>query len=219
MNIGMRIGAWSCGSTPTARDYVQDGLVAMWDGIENAGWGVHSDYGMVDLLGSSISLPKECGEKGIAGAVKSSGPLIYELAPILRVEVCFSMSSHANACYVKIGNDGNIIHFGLIEWGSIASGVNWNSNAGFRPSLLVGGKTVHLTSGECYINGVKPSFIKYSGGTYTQHGDRIDIGYGGGFDFKNTGFVLHGIRLYNRVLSVDEIAANYAVDKARFNLS
>ena len=28
-------------STPTARDYVQDGLVAMWDGIENAGWGVH----------------------------------------------------------------------------------------------------------------------------------------------------------------------------------
>lgn len=26
---------------PTAADYVQDGLIAMWDGIENAGWGVH----------------------------------------------------------------------------------------------------------------------------------------------------------------------------------
>lgn len=26
---------------PTAKDYVQDGLVALWDGIENAGWGVH----------------------------------------------------------------------------------------------------------------------------------------------------------------------------------
>ena len=25
----------------TARDYVQSGLVAMWDGIENAGWGTH----------------------------------------------------------------------------------------------------------------------------------------------------------------------------------
>lgn len=27
----------------SARNYVQDGLVAMWDGIENAGYGVHSD--------------------------------------------------------------------------------------------------------------------------------------------------------------------------------
>ena len=29
------------GGAPTARDYVQNGLIAMWDGIENAGWGVH----------------------------------------------------------------------------------------------------------------------------------------------------------------------------------
>lgn len=28
---------------PTARDYVQNGLVAMWDGIENAGYGVHDN--------------------------------------------------------------------------------------------------------------------------------------------------------------------------------
>ena len=27
----------------TARDYVQNGLIAMWDGIENAGWGIHVD--------------------------------------------------------------------------------------------------------------------------------------------------------------------------------
>ena len=27
----------------TAADYIQDGLVAMWDGIENVGWGEHSD--------------------------------------------------------------------------------------------------------------------------------------------------------------------------------
>lgn len=32
-------GAGSRG--PTAKDYIQDGLVAMWDGIENAGWGTH----------------------------------------------------------------------------------------------------------------------------------------------------------------------------------
>ena len=36
----------------TARSYVQDGLVAMWDGIENAGWGVHDNNATnwVDLV-------------------------------------------------------------------------------------------------------------------------------------------------------------------------
>ena len=28
---------------PTAADYVQDGIVAFWDGIENVGWGTHDD--------------------------------------------------------------------------------------------------------------------------------------------------------------------------------
>ena len=43
MMLGARTAAWAKagGSMPTAKDYVQDGLVAMWDGIENAGWGVH----------------------------------------------------------------------------------------------------------------------------------------------------------------------------------
>ena len=39
----------------TARSYVQDGLVAMWDGIENAGWGVHDNNAAVwkDLIGEN----------------------------------------------------------------------------------------------------------------------------------------------------------------------
>ena len=37
----------------TARSYVQDGLIAMWNGIENAGWGVHDPNATkwVDLCG------------------------------------------------------------------------------------------------------------------------------------------------------------------------
>ena len=39
----------------TAADYIQDGLVAMWDGIENAGWGVHDENATVwkNLLGDT----------------------------------------------------------------------------------------------------------------------------------------------------------------------
>ena len=46
-------------STPTARDYVQDGLIAMWDGIENAGWGVHDAAATVwkDLSGGGNDVP------------------------------------------------------------------------------------------------------------------------------------------------------------------
>jgi hypothetical protein len=47
----------------TAKDYIQDGLVAMWDGIENAGWGVHDPNATVwkDLVhGISMPLVAQC---------------------------------------------------------------------------------------------------------------------------------------------------------------
>ena len=36
----MIMGAWGLGGkkAPTAKDYLQDGLIAMWDGIENVDW-------------------------------------------------------------------------------------------------------------------------------------------------------------------------------------
>lgn len=39
----------------TAADYIQDGLIVMWDGIENAGWGVHDNNATVwkNLLGDT----------------------------------------------------------------------------------------------------------------------------------------------------------------------
>lgn len=48
--------AWNSRSNSeyTAKSYIQDGLIAMWDGIENAGWGVHDPNATVwkDLVGS-----------------------------------------------------------------------------------------------------------------------------------------------------------------------
>ena len=52
--LGLRFAAWGARDTGgvTARDYIQDGLVAMWDGIENAGWGKHDENATnwVDLV-------------------------------------------------------------------------------------------------------------------------------------------------------------------------
>ena len=41
----------------TAADYVQDGLIALWDGIENVGWGEHDDNATswIDLTGKGAN--------------------------------------------------------------------------------------------------------------------------------------------------------------------
>lgn len=46
------------GQQYTTKDYIQDGLVAMWDGIENVGLGRHdgSVASMVDLAGENPTL-------------------------------------------------------------------------------------------------------------------------------------------------------------------
>ena len=45
---------------PTAEDYVQDGLIVMWDGIENAGLGIHDDeaaYWIPAVGDASLKIP------------------------------------------------------------------------------------------------------------------------------------------------------------------
>ncbi len=65
----------------TAAHYVQDGLVACWDGIENAGAGVHADSlsQWVDLVGGRSFTPSNptVGARAIrfSGASDSYGVL------------------------------------------------------------------------------------------------------------------------------------------------
>lgn len=60
-NIGAVIAARRASRTPTARDYVQSGLIAMWDGSNNAGWGMHSANSPVwrNLIDSGADLVLE----------------------------------------------------------------------------------------------------------------------------------------------------------------
>lgn len=66
MMLGTRTAAWakSGGGMPTARDYVQDGLVLLIDGIENSGFGVHLD---------NITSWKNLSTSGIMTDVSLSG--------------------------------------------------------------------------------------------------------------------------------------------------
>ena len=71
------------------------------------------------------------------------------------------------------------------------------------------------TADSAYVNGVENtnrSAVNYadpvSGG----------LAIGGGYNSKQFFGEIFNIRIYSRVLTADEIAANYAIDKARFNL-
>lgn len=50
----------------TAKDYIQDGLIAMFDGIENASWGVHDDSisKWTNLADETYSIGYQFGEVG-----------------------------------------------------------------------------------------------------------------------------------------------------------
>lgn len=69
--MAARTGAWAKigGGVPTARDYIQDGIVLLIDGIENDGFGVHSD---------SVSVWKNLATSGIMSDVSLSGDYSIE---------------------------------------------------------------------------------------------------------------------------------------------
>ena len=70
MMIGTRTGAWAKrGGVPTAKEYNQNGLVLLIDGIENDGFGVHSD---------SVSIWKNLSTSGIMSDVSLSGDYSIE---------------------------------------------------------------------------------------------------------------------------------------------
>lgn len=205
---------------PTARDYVQDGLIAMWDGIENAGWGVHddqltdrwccltgSDY---DALGNtlfdnsslildgthqlttSILQNQQLVEIVIDPIDISSAQFVYDNTPIAVVHPC----AFIQGGFVNFGHSKESINAAIVaEMGKHAYSFDWTENVGYKDGVSV----------ESY------SPVDYWGltaGTFIGGANRLY--YNG---------KIHSIRVYERSLTVAEIASNYAVDKARFGLT
>lgn len=223
--------------------YVTDGLVLQFDGIWNAGGGVHDPS---PIVWSDISGNSRDGE--IVGSVEW-------------MEDCLIIKSNAE--------NRNLIRFNGSDIGSaqthevVVMGVSYNSYSritadgqsypaliGFESgSYIYGyGKDGFVGNGQTlydwqianqiafthnsisdggllsfYVNGeLKASEIRIgsesSGSNPAYLANRSDFGRGVGTGPYNGGVKFYAYRVYNRALTADEIAANYAVDKARFNL-
>lgn len=233
------LGRSAKAAAPTAKSYVQDGLVAMWDGIENAGWGQHDATATTwkDLIGSqnftlaqSAAFEDDCvlgtaSGNTITATINSwdwlSGT-IWAGKTLTMEFVQRSLFARNNDNFPLTGGYGGIFFYN----DSNNYGVNvlrgnryvWGNTGWIRPALGTGKASFSVASSD----GAPVRYYRDGGSQQT-------------FGNPNYGFVvrpqlitrypymsfsgrLYAMRLYSRALTADEIAANYAIDKARFNL-
>lgn len=231
---GIALGKVGAGATmlkqgKTARDYVQDGLIAMWDGIENAGWGVHDANATTwkDLIGSynaakNGSLTFE--EKFIS---LNGGYFLVSNFPKstfsggYTIEICVSANEQLINAGLYSTNDN-----GIRSWFSTYS--SYYNNTVYVRSANVSMvnqtdvsdiKTIAAkadgNAAYSYKNGIVEKTASVTQETYTGTTPLYLFRLNGFNNFNGRG---HAIRLYSRALTAAEIAANYAIDKERFNL-
>ena len=226
--------------------YVTDGLIAMWDGEWNAGGGKHDPNATrwVDLItGQSISpsVPERfsfVGNEGRFSQTDDTRCYIEETIPNLS-------SSLTQSGGITIESVSNIISWvGLsgypVQSRVMCGGCYHAIQTGYSPCTFSGQGSWCVTNQPSYmptgvialqstsvyppvntantkiawVNGEK-DFLNYLyyNSTFSST-DYIRFGTA----YKNEIVGLLCARFYSRALTADEIAANYAVDKARFNL-
>ena len=224
----------------SASSYVQDGLVAQWDGIENAGKGLPHD--------SNASCPQELVSgisQTLTGTMPAgsdyftlgSGYLTYKqpdmIAALNAGDATIEMRASRNGSSALVDN-GGVIALGkstrafwvyqynsyfLVACSYYARGsgdyqnINFNDLGANTVSFLLGANTADSS---WLVNGVgKGSVNRYS--TVTDVNDDCYIGsIGSSWVGTKASARLHSVRFYTRKLAANELAYNLNIDKVRF---
>lgn len=217
---------------PTAADYIQDGLVCLFDGIENVGWGQHDSESLewVDLAGGlvipTLGFDDKSATMGIVAVTDEELLSVLE-SPNVTVEflTVFGVAPYSS----RIGNlvlDPVAMYWGFANyrWGTLE-----NRNTGFRYlygtarflpfpytaddiwtvrwTMTRNGKTCRVY----YDNGTDWARVSY---TITEPSESATA-----LRFRRSGNPqVYALRIYGRTLTEDEVGYNYIVDKIRFGL-
>lgn len=234
--------------TYTCEDYIQDGLLCMWDGVENAGLGVHDDNALtwVDLTGNGFDLTvdPECGEWGRNCIV----PYANCWCPAYRLNAereFNALKRHPVTIEVVVmpqGGGGFVIIVGLSYSGGQYQKVCYNTNYNAvdywvgknyknadASSIRYSTKPVTLSCSDIavFANGVDLGtlYSKAGTGSWGTSGGAISIaGYqprsGDAVTARAYAFTapIYTIRVYDRELDAEERVYNHMIDKARFGL-
>lgn len=242
MLINLRNALMGGKRKPTAKDYVQDGAVFLYDGIENAGFGVHSSTidRWVDLIGGagdatiyngvnwgddSLRCLTHCFARSDSLAFSNTvltGTYTVEL--LVRPEA----TGVSNGGLLSAGNNGGRIFWAwernqnyteLIDAIQTAQD-GWNRPATGRTTAHLLQFSVSPTGADFYIDGqIAQSKATTSTTSYTAAG--FDIGRLR-LTTGTTGYIgndsICRCMLHSVNLTADELTHNYAIDKARFHL-
>lgn len=210
--------------------YVTDGLIAMWDGEWNAGGGVHDPAATtwVDLAGErdfSLYGVGVCDNHMVFGSNSyATASPVFQSSDMMTLEVIMEVKSATSApCYMSFFNRGSYV--GDMFWyskGCIAWGVSKAQTRVESACAIKGRATWSLSAHSFvrpnapYVNGlpVGPDSISEYYGSPRARG--LVINPTTSWTFSGD---IYSIRIYNRSLTAEEIAANFAVDNARFNLT
>lgn len=246
MNLGARTALWSGGAKmPTARDYKLGGKAWVWDAIENQGYGLRETNPTVwtDVVSglnlrrypaqsSSLENTYFLDNRRYNSTWRCSSNEGYFPDDFMNLmttdadktfEFVFSFLNDIERVYANPSfQNGNVISFA----GYVAN----------RPLFYVGGSAQYGTAVTDYGNLM--SYVLTREGNTAKLYENGELAYTWNCGSKtNSWLVIHegqNLQLYDgsvnlelshrwaihsRALTADEIAANYAIDKARFGLT
>ena len=223
----------------TTADYVQNGLVACWDGYENSGRYQHeaSSTEWVDVVGGRV-LTLTDGESfdgcevTLVASEHYTKDALFDAPGDVTIEVNgrpVSPTSPHNMVIVGIPN------FAELSWDARNGGMSIKRvdsagatqnhyisyDSGYSSASAIANSGVSQTY--TALIGVNSSAVYVNGQSRAQTTGLDWTGNPRSSDFRvqvgspSSGEVIRSIRIYNRKLSADEIAANHAVDVKRFD--
>ena len=213
------------GESYTASSYVQDGLIGQYDGIENAGVGVHgSPQTWKDLIGSNDLLLENI-TWGDDGAIYNGSDSVAYLSSLpfsdsfQSVEICATMTGSegwmtfqfSNSYYMGYNGSGRLIV------ATKGRGFNDYLRTAFTPTSAHTASA--LTNKKLAVDGVIQRTNAYKTNGASQN-NKYQTLFGARYFNSRISMVLtgriHSIRIYDKNLSQEELTKNYNIDMKRF---
>lgn len=210
--------------------YVSDGLVAMWDGIENAGWGVHDGSIQVwkDLVGGfdltiGTASSWETNSLYVAQAVPKGAAFreeVFDRLTVKTIEVCFQVETGPSQAWIICIN-GSVSSGGtalcMILRTSAGEGIMRNATVSTPWQRDNKANTIAVMADRGFVNAVDLGTRAYPN-TFNNPDCFCLFGRNGSTTYQPSTGRIYRCAIYNRPLTANEIQANYQVDKRRFGL-
>ena len=226
--------ALSAAAAYTSADYVQDGLSACWDGYENAGRGVHNPSATVwsDVVGgrefalTGVTVADDrmifagtASSYGLMGAIGTRAT--FEMATNGTLEVVYASATGTGSQIILQSSSKAGVMLSIYDTTKLIASVVKAPIFTYTSGTATNRVSVRYTSAlpTDAIAGDGTSLTSPSSTYWGSEAGKTTIGTRNSKANNHFNGAIYCIRVYSRRLTDAEIAANHAIDEARFNPS